>query len=136
MKKYPSKINYGLFIFILIVLIGSSIPLIAQAVWPALLINGAVLLFVAHLYRNTYYIIDNRFLKITSGVLITKKIEIQSITGVAETKTIISAPALSFDRLEISYGQGNSVVISPKDKAIFIAHLFKLNPQINMPEQD
>lgn len=136
MKKYPSKINYGLFFFILIILIGSAIPLIVQAVWPALLINGAVLFFVAHLYRNTYYIIDNRFLKITSGVLITKKIEIQSITGVAKTKTIISAPALSFDRLEINYGQGNSVVISPKYKETFIAHLFKLNPQINVPEQD
>lgn len=136
MKKYPSKISYGLLIFILTVLVGATLPLVFEPVWFALLINTAVTLFVTHLYLNTYYTIDNGLLKVKSGMIINKEIEIHTITRIAETKTIISAPALSFDRLEITYKKSSSVVISPKEKALFIRHLLQLNPQIELAEQD
>ncbi|MGB5271042.1 MAG: PH domain-containing protein, partial [Eudoraea sp.] len=54
------------------------------------------------------------------------------ITIVSETNSIISAPAASFDRLEIIYNQHNSILISPRDKTEFIEHIKRINPQIEI----
>ena len=103
MKKYPSKISYGLLIFILAVLIGTTIPMIFKPVWTGLLISTAVILFTLHLFLNTYYVIDGEFLVVKSGMIFNKKVDINSVKSIKETKTIISAPALSFDRLEVNW---------------------------------
>lgn len=41
---------------------------------------------------------------IKSGVLVKQKIEIESIQEIENTSTILSSPALSFDRIVIRYG--------------------------------
>ena len=128
MKKYPSKISYGLLIFILAVLIGTTIPMIFKPVWTGLLISTAVILFTLHLFLNTYYVIDGEFLVVKSGMIFNKKVDINSVKSIKETKTIISAPALSFDRLEVKWGQYTGVVISPRDKKKFVEHMTRNNP--------
>ncbi|MCP4974938.1 MAG: PH domain-containing protein [Maribacter sp.] len=133
MKKYPSKISYGLPFFILAVLIGTTIPTIFKPVWIGLLINTVVLLFTLHLFLNTYYVIDGEFLIVKSGMMFNKKVDINSVKNIKETKTIISAPALSFDRLEVNWGKYTGVVISPKDKKRFIDHMTRINPLIDVP---
>jgi len=130
MKKYPSKISYGLLFFILAVLIGSSLPMIFKPVWTGILIMFVVLMFIGHLYVNTYYTIDGTSLIVKSGLIVHKKIDINSIKTIKETNTIFSAPALSFDRLEIKWGDYTGVVISPKDKKVFIEHMKSINPRI------
>ncbi len=132
MKKYPSKISYGLPFFILAVLIGTTIPTIFKPVWIGLLINTVVLLFTLHLFLNTYYVIDGEFLIVKSGMMFNKKVDINSVKNIKETKTIISAPALSFDRLEVNWGKYTGVVISPKDKKRFIDHMTRINPLIDV----
>lgn len=132
MKKYPSKISYGLLSIILIVLIGSTIPLLSPPIWLGLLINCLLLLFIAHLYSNTYYLIDERFLIVKSGFVINMKIDIQMVNSIKETGSIISAPALSFDRLEVNWGEYAGVVISPREKHKFIEHMTNINPQIEV----
>ena len=130
MKKYYSKISYGLLIFILAVLTGSAVPMISKPVWTGLLINMGVVLFVLHLYLNTYYLIDGEFLIVKSGIIFNKKIDINSVRSIRETKSLLSAPALSFDRLEVNWGKYTGVVISPKEKKKFIEHMTKINPEI------
>ncbi|CAG2533936.1 MAG TPA: hypothetical protein DCM40_15255 [Maribacter sp.] len=130
MKKYYSKISYGLLIFILAVLTGSAVPMISKPVWTGLLINMGVVLFVLHLYLNTYYVIDGEFLIVKSGIIFNKKIDINSVRSIRETKSLLSAPALSFDRLEVNWGKYTGVVISPKEKKKFIEHMTKINPEI------
>lgn len=56
---------------------------------------------------------------IRSGVLVRQKIEIESIREIENTSTILSSPALSFDRIVIRYGIYDETVISPKDKTAF-----------------
>jgi len=46
------------------------------------------------------------------------------------TNSILSAPALSFDRIEIFYNRFDSIVISPGDNAAFIADLKEINSAI------
>lgn len=134
--RYPSKISYGLLAFILAVLIGSMVPMLLESVWTGVFVHIGVLLFIAHLYGNTYYVISEKVLVVRSSVLIHKEIPVESIQSIAETNSIISAPALSFDRLEVCYGQGRYVVISPKEKASFIQHLTRLNPTIALLKKD
>jgi hypothetical protein len=130
MKKYPSKISYGLLFSILAVLIGSSLPMIFKPVWTGILIMLAVLVFIGHLYVNTYYTIDGNSLIVKSGLVVHKKIDINSIKTIKETNTIFSAPALSFDRLEVKWGDYTGIVISPMDKKGFIEHMKSINPRI------
>jgi hypothetical protein len=51
------------------------------------------------------------------------RIDIGSITSVTPTRNARSSPALSLDRLEISYGDDRTILISPREKDQFIAEL-------------
>ena len=132
MKKYKSKISYGLLLFILVIMIGSTIPMISPPIWPGLILNLLVLVFIAHLFSSTYYVIDGDYLNVKSGFIINKKIDINTVRKISETNNPISAPAASFDRLEIVYNQYDSIIISPKDKSGFIDHIARVNPQIEV----
>ncbi len=132
MKKYPSKIGFGLVFFILAVLAGSTIPMITPPVWLGLIVNVLLLIFIAHLFATTYYVIDGSFLNIKSSFLINKKIDINRIKKISETNNPLSAPAASLDRLEITYDEYGSILISPKDKSGFLDHITRLNPQIEV----
>ena len=132
MKKYPSKISYGLVFFILAVLVGSTIPMISPPVWLGLIINLVIIAFVLHLFWSTNYTIEGTSLKIRSGFVVNKKIEIDTIRMILESNSPISAPAVSFDRLEIKYNKFDSILISPKDKSEFISHITLLNSKIEV----
>jgi hypothetical protein len=132
MRKYPSKISYGLVVFILAILIGGTIPIISNQLWLGLFINLIVAAFIAHLFLTTYYVIDQGFLTVKSGFLINKKIDINTIRSISETNNPISAPAASFDRLEVVYHQFSSILISPNDKSEFIDNLTRINSEIEV----
>jgi hypothetical protein len=42
----------------------------------------------------------------------------------------VSSPALSLDRLQLSYGKSKSIIVSPKNKSAFVDHLQQVNPNI------
>lgn len=132
MKKYSSKISYGLLSIILAVLFGTAIPMFSPPVWPGIIINLLVMLFVLHLFFTTTYAIDGNFLKIRSGFIVNKKIEINSIKKITESNSLISSPAASLDRLEVRFNKFDSILISPKDKFGFITDLTEINPQIEV----
>jgi len=89
-----------------------------------------LLSFVIYLVFKTEYTIENGKLKIRCGFFTYKPIEINEIKKISKTTNIISAPAPSFDRIEIKYGKFNEIIISPKDKIDFVKYLTKLNPNI------
>ncbi len=45
------------------------------------------------------------------------------ITRVTSTRSVLSSPALSLDRLRVEYGGGKSVLVSPQDQAGFLRAL-------------
>ncbi|WP_338358211.1 PH domain-containing protein [Yeosuana marina] len=87
-------------------------------------------IFIIHLFFSTKYMIVDDILKIRSGFIYKKDLEIKKILSISKSSTLISSPAASFDRIEIKYGQFSSVVISPKDKISLIEELIKINPDI------
>jgi hypothetical protein len=93
----------------------------------ALLITYAFLLYMVF---TTEYVIDNVKLRVRCGFFQYTPIDINSIYEIAETNTIISAPAASFDRIAIKYGKFDEIILSPKNKISFVSDLTLINPRI------
>jgi len=99
-------------------------------------VAGAVILLVAELFvfewlfRSTYYVIDGDTLVVHGG-FIRWRVPIREITTVTPTRSPASSPALSLDRLRVDYGH-KSILISPEDRARFLAMLRSVNPAITV----
>jgi len=126
---YKSKIGPPI-MFPLCTVGGSFIAMILTRAWPAVAVTGVLTLVMVHMCFNTYYTITGNFLLIKNSFVINKKIDIASITKIMPAKDMRSAPALSMDRLEIFYNQGDSVLISPGDKEEFVKRLKEINRKI------
>ncbi|MDV6340617.1 PH domain-containing protein [Nitrosomonas sp. Is35] len=131
MHVFKSKIDNWVLICLLLsvsaCLLGASVPLmiggITNYVFAAIiLIAGAG--FPVWIYVSTRYIVSGDDLKIISGPF-TWNIPIQSIISLQETQIAATSPALSFDRLEITYGEDKVIIVSPVDKEKFIQKLGK-----------
>jgi hypothetical protein len=134
-KKYPSKVSPGLLLFISLVFFGPLIYTSTDKVPTGKMIAFIgffvlVYIFILHLFLKTAYIIDNNQLKIKCGFFSFKPIDIHTIKEVSKTKSIMSSPAPSFDRIEIKYGKFDSILISPKDKHHFVKDLMEVNSNI------
>ena len=130
MVRYKSKISWFLVVVIVFMLV-SPIYLFTEhslGVGPVVLL--LIFLFITYIFLFTYYEVDIKVLRVKSGFLINRSIQINTITKIEATNNPVSAPAASLDRLEIFYNTYESVIISPKEKRGFIAHLKKLNPNI------
>ncbi|MGW9684943.1 PH domain-containing protein [Flagellimonas sp. 2504JD1-5] len=130
MKRYPSKVSYGLLLFVVTVLIGTSIPIVSQGNWTGVGINVLVLLFVLYVFFSVHYIIEGNDLIIRVGILFKWRIEISTIKMIAKSNSWISSPAASLDRLNIIYKKHSSILVSPRDKKGFIKELTRINPDI------
>ncbi|UOQ51667.1 PH domain-containing protein [Hymenobacter cellulosivorans] len=131
-RVYKSGISRGLVLFLTVVLGGVALLMAYEQIWPGLGLVLAAAGFIAHVLVTTRYTIAGDSLRIESGVLYTATLAIGSIRRIAETNSVFSSPAASFDRLEIAYGRYDTVLISPREKADFIAHLQALNPAIEV----
>lgn len=134
-KNYPSKVSYGLLIFIFMIFFAPFIFHIIDEGFSELVSVVLVFLiilygFIVYLFFQTVYIIENSQLKIKFGFFSFKPIDIMDIKEISKTSNIISSPAPSFDRIEIKYADFGSVIISPKDKISFSKDLVQLNPEI------
>jgi hypothetical protein len=91
---------------------------------------GLSLAFMGWLYVSTVYTVTDLGLRVQAGPL-QRWVDAKSIECVRPTKTILSAPALSLDRLEVAGGFG-SIVVSPLDKAGFVLALKRIAPQLRL----
>ena len=123
---FTSKIDFWLAFLML----GSSLLLILVPVWEwiyndssirrilfisLLTTPGAILLLL--IFFNIKYSLSEDELFVKNGFS-TQSIPLKDITHIIPTNSMLSAPALSLDRIEIKYKGGN-IVISPKDKEGF-----------------
>ncbi len=120
---FTSKIDFWLAFLIL----GSSLLLILVPVWEWMYNNssikrilfislftmpGAILLLL--IFFNVKYSLSDDELFVKNGFS-TQSIPLKDIIYIIPTNSMLSAPALSLERIEIRY-EGGSIVISPKDK--------------------
>jgi len=136
MKTYKSKFGFEIMIF-LTLLFGGIIVFMTYQREPfeAILSVGGIFLLVygLFLYLNfstEYTITETGILKVKCGFLYHKRFDINKIKSVARTGNLISSPAPSLDRIELTYGKFEVIVISPKDENGFARELTKVNPKI------
>ena len=65
----------------------------------------------------------------------TQSIPLKDIIHITPTNSMLSAPALSLDRIEIRY-EGGSIVISPKDKDEFYRAIQERVPALETDSDD
>ena len=136
-QTYYSKVSFPLVGFIFLVIFGPLIQVvIKQGVDQSfvLVVLGLMVFYglILHMLYNTKYVIQGNQLKVFSGFIRFKPIDIQAIKKIEKTSNIISAPAASLDRIEVSYGRFDSLIISPRDKAGFAQALLEINPDITV----
>ena len=132
---YYSKISYTLLIVIFIVFFGPLIPNIIHEGFSNNMIMITLGLFVVyglilHMFFNTTYTIDQKMLHIRCGFFRYKPINIMNMKKISKSSSIVSSPAASFDRIEITYDKFDELIISPKYKLKFTADLQKINPNL------
>ena len=140
---FTSKIDLWLAFLIL----GSSLLLILVPVWEwiyndssttrilfisLLTIPGSILLLL--IFFNIKYSLSEDELFVKNGFS-TQSIPLKDITHIIPTNSMLSAPALSLDRIEIKY-KGGSIVISPKDKEGFYRAIQERVPALEIDGDD
>jgi hypothetical protein len=129
-QTFRSKIGLEIVIPVGILLVGLFVVLLATKAWAGLIVISCLVAFMTHMFANTYYVIDGDTLRVRSGFIINLTIDIHKITKIVPSRSILSSPAVSLDRLEVFYNKYDSVLVSPGDKVGFIAELKALNPAI------
>lgn len=139
-SKFRSKVDRKLF------MIGLAAPCVAliaiststgrnRAVLLLAIVTALVAGIVVWIMLSTYYEIAADALIAHSGPF-SWRIPLKEITGVRESDSVRSGPALSMDRLEITWGERNVLQISPEDKATFLAALCTRAPRLAALEKN
>lgn len=126
-KRFKSKIDRWLLYLLIAVIVFEVVVLgvaatQAGSVVAALSIVAAALLIVAligSLLVRTHYTVEGNILRIASGPF-SWKVPVDQIESVKATRNPLSSPALSLDRLQISYAKDRRIMVSPADKAGFL----------------
>lgn len=102
---------------------GAGVPL-ALAI-----VSTVVAGLVVWIVLATYYEITNELLLAHSGPFVWR-VPLRNISGVRASQRARSGPALSIERLEITWGAGQILLISPRDGAGFMAALHQRAPHL------
>ena len=125
--RFQTRIDAWILLLMVLAIAGQAFALVtvmaADAPGPAraiviLLVVPGISLALSILLR-THYTIDDGRLRIVSGPF-AWTIAVADITGISESRSPLSSPALSLDRLMIRYGRNKRVLVSPADKAGFL----------------
>lgn len=132
---YYSKVSYTLLIVVFIVFFGPLIPNYINDGFNStmfLMTLALIILFglIVHMFFNTTYKIEKEKLHIKCGFFKYRPVNIKEMKKVSTSSNVISSPAASFDRIEITYGKFEELIISPKYKTKFVEDLQKINPGI------
>ena len=131
-KTFRSKIDIRLLLIIVAVFTILSIKVTNTQSWAIIITSAVVMLAMLGLILGLKYVISGDKLYIHYGIYFKRPIEIDKITKLSETRNPLSSPAASLDRIAIRYNSYDEVMISPKDKAEFIAELLKINNKITV----
>lgn len=132
---YHSKRGWFIYIPLILFLGFEALFLITGEFIPAIVLFLVIAFGFLPAFFNTYYLIKDDKLKIRSGYFFNTEIQISEIRRIETTRTLLSSPALSLDRLEVHYNKYDTVVISPEDKQEFVKQLQRLNPSITFSDK-
>lgn len=131
-KEYPSRIDFWFYLVAVLPLV-SLYPALKSGDILADGILALLTIFLLSLMR-TIYTIDGTELRVKCGFFHYSAMEVAEIVSIRRTRTILSSPALSLDRIAVTSSKGRQLVISPRERIDFIRQLLALNPDIKVDE--
>lgn len=131
--KYSSKIGIEIILIAYLPIISLFYFVYSEFNLIGTIVIVVLFVFITYLLLSTVYTINNNSKKLVvkSGYFY-RKIDIEHIKTIKKSKSWISSPTLSIDRIEISYNKYDSVLISPKNREQFIQELQQINPNIEL----
>lgn len=131
MRIYKSKIDWYFFLpflFPIFLLVKGII----DGNYFTVTVMAAGLFLIGYLFKKTEYIVSGNKLKIKCFFIVNANIDINGIRKIEKTRSLLSSPALSMDRIIIYYNKFDDITISPKEKQAFVDDLLKINPNIDV----
>ncbi len=129
-KVFKSKVDFIIILLIGILLFVPIIPLmISDFSLTVIIIYVVIFLLIIKLLFSISYDVDEKTLVIKYLFFFSEKIYIDEIISIMPTRSMLSAPAASFDRLQITLNS-KIVIISPRNKNKFVDLLCTYNPNI------
>ena len=135
MKIYRSKIDCWLAVLIPALTILPALPLVisGEDIWVVVLLVFIAALELAVVTGFRYVIDGSKLIVKALYVINSGTYDIGNIVEITPTRTILSSPAASLDRIAISLSNSRiPLVISPVDKEAFISTLTAINPDIRV----
>lgn len=130
-KTFRSGVSGGLVGFLLFIDAVMVLPVVCiDFSWKAFLIPTVMIMVSIWFLFTIKYTTSGTRLIVKCAHITLSECDIMKITRITPTRTILSAPASSFDRLQIDMIKGSPLVVSPKDKEGFIQELRRINPEI------
>jgi len=126
--RFVSKVD-GWMIPVMIVTIAGIIwaliaVMIVETPWPiriaVAVVTALAIAVLFSVFTRTHYTVAHGELQVVSGPF-RRTIPLAEITSIEPTRNPLSSPALSLDRLKVSYGDKKYVLISPANKAGFLS---------------
>ena len=105
-------------------------PKAAGTPWLPMILMALVAVLIVWVVLSTYYEFRGDMLVAHAGPL-SWRVPLKEIASVRESNSMRSGPALSMDRLEITYGDGRVLLISPRDKQGFLSALRHRAPTVS-----
>ena len=134
-QNFPSKVDLKIHLAGLAITVVAFIAVVTHP-WTATLIlylpvlaTVVAALLVNWVVFSTYYAMADDRLVVHSGPFCWR-IPYRDITTVLESTSLRSGPALSLDRLAVTFGRGRVMMISPQDKVGFMTELRLRAPHV------
>lgn len=126
---FRSTVDSWIYIFVIslpLIVIRAVAPALAKAEAPTVLYSTLAIALLAlipvWLLISTYYRVDSAIMRVQAGPF-SWSIPLDQIRNITAERSLSAAPSLSINRLRIDYGQQRSILVSPKNRAAFIAAL-------------
>jgi hypothetical protein len=134
METFRSKVDVW-FVTSAVVVIGVGVMgAIAAATAGTALLPVVIALpaigLVLWIWRSTRYVVTDTSLRVRCA-FVNVVVPLSAITSLRRTSTVLSAPALSLDRIEVQHA-GGAVVISPAQREQFVAAITSRNPVVDV----
>jgi membrane protein YdbS with pleckstrin-like domain len=121
--RFVSKVDGWIIPVMLVAIVGVIWALIEVMItatpWFIRIAVAATTVLVFSIFTRTHYTVTHGELRVVSGPF-RRTIPLSDITNIEASRNPLSSPALSLDRLKISYGNNKYVLISPADKSGFL----------------
>jgi hypothetical protein len=128
-SKIDGKFKAVAFVMPCVALVAIATSPRVAALWVPAIATLLITVVVLWVTLATYYEFAGETLVAHSGPF-SWRIPFKDISAVHESNSVRSGPALSMDRLEITYRGGRVLLISPEDKPGFLAALRHRAPQL------